>query len=142
MTVKDFICSDMFVVIFQGDRYNIPYKLKSSYFRSKGRIFFVYFKKYGESFLFLIYCLTLQLLLSSISALQWLCNADKKYHSPAKRMLVFFRTLYAVMSRGSRAVFQLYPENSAQVEKYLLACLYISVRRRSKNPINHLCLFT
>ncbi|KAK3792367.1 hypothetical protein RRG08_045911 [Elysia crispata] len=52
----------------------------------------------------------------SISALQWLCNADKKYHSPAKRMLVFFRTLYAVMSRGSRAVFQLYPENSAQLE--------------------------
>ncbi|GFO06699.1 18S rRNA (guanine(1575)-n(7))-methyltransferase [Plakobranchus ocellatus] len=52
----------------------------------------------------------------SISALQWLCNADKKYHSPVKRMLVFFRTLYAVMSRGSRAVFQLYPENSSQLE--------------------------
>ncbi|RUS75659.1 hypothetical protein EGW08_016585 [Elysia chlorotica] len=52
----------------------------------------------------------------SISALQWLCNADKKCHSPAKRMLVFFRTLYAVISRGSRAVFQLYPENSAQLE--------------------------
>lgn len=52
----------------------------------------------------------------SISALQWLCNADKKYHSPAKRMQVFFRTLYAVMRRGSRAVFQLYPENSDQLE--------------------------
>ncbi|XP_059173470.1 probable 18S rRNA (guanine-N(7))-methyltransferase [Physella acuta] len=52
----------------------------------------------------------------SISALQWLCNADKKCHSPAKRMLTFFRTLYAVMCRGSRAVFQLYPENSEQLE--------------------------
>ncbi|KAH9503846.1 18S rRNA (guanine1575-N7)-methyltransferase [Bulinus truncatus] len=52
----------------------------------------------------------------SISALQWLCNADKKYHSPAKRMLVFFRTLYAALSRGARAIFQLYPENSEQLE--------------------------
>jgi len=52
----------------------------------------------------------------SISALQWLCNVDKKYHSPAKRMQAFFRTLYAVMRRGTRAVFQLYPENSDQLE--------------------------
>ncbi|CAL1540585.1 unnamed protein product [Lymnaea stagnalis] len=52
----------------------------------------------------------------SISALQWLCNADKKCHSPVKRMLVFFRTLYAVMGRGARAIFQLYPENGAQLE--------------------------
>ena len=52
----------------------------------------------------------------SISALQWLCNADKKYHSPAKRMLKFFTTLYGVMARGAKAVFQLYPENSQQLE--------------------------
>ncbi|XP_052802374.1 probable 18S rRNA (guanine-N(7))-methyltransferase [Mya arenaria] len=52
----------------------------------------------------------------SISALQWLCNADKKYHHPPKRLLKFFSTLYACMSRGGRAVFQLYPENSAQLE--------------------------
>ncbi|WAR03149.1 BUD23-like protein [Mya arenaria] len=49
-------------------------------------------------------------------ALQWLCNADKKYHHPPKRLLKFFSTLYACMSRGGRAVFQLYPENSAQLE--------------------------
>lgn len=52
----------------------------------------------------------------SISALQWLCNADKKYHNPIKRMYKFFSTLYACMARSSRAVFQIYPENGAQLE--------------------------
>lgn len=52
----------------------------------------------------------------SISALQWLCNADKAYHKPGKRLYNFFSTLYASLSRGSRAVFQFYPENSNQVE--------------------------
>uniref|UniRef100_A0A8C4DK41 18S rRNA (guanine-N(7))-methyltransferase n=1 Tax=Dicentrarchus labrax TaxID=13489 RepID=A0A8C4DK41_DICLA len=52
----------------------------------------------------------------SISALQWLCNADKRSHSPPKRLYTFFSTLYSSLSRGSRAVFQLYPENSEQLE--------------------------
>ncbi|OWF56623.1 probable 18S rRNA (guanine-N(7))-methyltransferase isoform X1 [Mizuhopecten yessoensis] len=52
----------------------------------------------------------------SISALQWLCNADKSFHHPPKRLLKFFSSLYACLSRGSRAVFQLYPENSSQLE--------------------------
>lgn len=52
----------------------------------------------------------------SISALQWLCNADKKYHNPIKRMYKFFSSLYACMARGARAVFQIYPENGAQLE--------------------------
>merc|ERR1711915_760073 len=52
----------------------------------------------------------------SISALKWLCNADKSYHKPHKRLYQFFSTLYASLSRGSRAVFQFYPENSEQVE--------------------------
>lgn len=52
----------------------------------------------------------------SISALQWLCNADKAYHRPAKRLFTFFTSLYACLSRGSRAVFQFYPENPSQVE--------------------------
>ncbi|XP_055346618.1 probable 18S rRNA (guanine-N(7))-methyltransferase [Paramacrobiotus metropolitanus] len=52
----------------------------------------------------------------SISALQWLCNADKKEHIPSKRLFAFFSSLYACLSRGSKAVFQFYPENSAQVE--------------------------
>jgi len=52
----------------------------------------------------------------SISALQWLCNADKAYHKPTKRLAKFFGSLYASLSRGARAVFQFYPENSAQIE--------------------------
>ncbi|EMP27250.1 Putative methyltransferase WBSCR22 [Chelonia mydas] len=52
----------------------------------------------------------------SISAVQWLCNADKKIHSPPKRLYRFFSTLYSALARGSRAVLQLYPENSEQLE--------------------------
>lgn len=52
----------------------------------------------------------------SISALQWLCNADKKYHNPVKRIYKFFCTLYSCLGRGRKAVFQFYPENPAQVE--------------------------
>lgn len=52
----------------------------------------------------------------SISALQWLCNADKKSHSPAKRLLNLFSTLYTCLTREGRAVFQFYPENPQQVE--------------------------
>ncbi|XP_030392215.1 probable 18S rRNA (guanine-N(7))-methyltransferase isoform X2 [Gopherus evgoodei] len=52
----------------------------------------------------------------SISAVQWLCNADKKTHSPPKRLYRFFSTLYSALARGSRAILQLYPENSEQLE--------------------------
>ena len=33
----------------------------------------------------------------SISALQWLCNADKSHHKPHKRLYKFFTSLYACM---------------------------------------------
>ncbi|KAH8398132.1 hypothetical protein KR215_006160 [Drosophila sulfurigaster] len=52
----------------------------------------------------------------SISALQWLCNADKSYHNPHKRLLKFFSTLFSCLTRTARAVFQFYPENSDQIE--------------------------
>lgn len=52
----------------------------------------------------------------SVSALQWLCNADKKSHNPVKRLYQFFSTLYSSMARGARAVFQFYPENPSQME--------------------------
>lgn len=51
----------------------------------------------------------------SISVLQWLCNADTSYNSPAARLMTFFETLYAALTRGARCVFQFYPENDAQV---------------------------
>jgi 18S rRNA (guanine1575-N7)-methyltransferase len=52
----------------------------------------------------------------SISALQWLCNADEKHHVPFKRLLRLFESLYKCLKRGARAVFQFYPENPAQME--------------------------
>lgn len=52
----------------------------------------------------------------SISAVQWLCNANKKSDIPAKRLYHFFSSLYSVLARGARAVLQLYPENSEQLE--------------------------
>lgn len=52
----------------------------------------------------------------SISALQWLCNADKTSHRPVQRLLSLFTSLYSCLSRGSRAVFQFYPENADQIE--------------------------
>jgi 18S rRNA (guanine1575-N7)-methyltransferase len=52
----------------------------------------------------------------SISAVQWLMNADKSSHDPRKRLKKFFQSLYACMSRGARAVFQFYPENAHQME--------------------------
>ncbi|GAB6030293.1 Williams Beuren syndrome chromosome region 22 protein [Chamberlinius hualienensis] len=52
----------------------------------------------------------------SISALQWLCNADKRSHVPAKRLFQFFTTLYSCLSKRGKAVFQFYPENGEQVE--------------------------
>lgn len=33
----------------------------------------------------------------SISALQWLCNADKKSHVPSKRLYQFFSTLFSCL---------------------------------------------
>lgn len=52
----------------------------------------------------------------SISALQWLCNVDKTYHKPVKRLAKFFSTLYAALARGSRAVFQFYPDSGDQID--------------------------
>ncbi|XP_015885791.1 18S rRNA (guanine-N(7))-methyltransferase RID2 [Ziziphus jujuba] len=50
----------------------------------------------------------------SISAVQWLCNADKSSHEPRLRLKAFFGSLYRCLSRGARAVFQVYPENIDQ----------------------------
>lgn len=53
----------------------------------------------------------------SISALQWLLNADggEKYE-PYKRLRILFTSLRRVLKRGARAVFQFYPESAEQVE--------------------------
>lgn len=50
----------------------------------------------------------------SISAIQWLCNADFSDISPAGRLSRFFNTLYSSLKRGGRAVCQFYPKNDTQ----------------------------
>lgn len=52
----------------------------------------------------------------SVSAVQWLCNAERSDHNPFKRLNAFFSTLYASLRKGARAVLQFYPENVAQME--------------------------
>lgn len=52
----------------------------------------------------------------SISAVQWLCNADKSSHNPVKRIRKFFESLYACLSRIARAVLQFYPETIDQLD--------------------------
>ncbi|KAL8843638.1 MAG: hypothetical protein Q9170_000142 [Blastenia crenularia] len=50
----------------------------------------------------------------SISAIQWLCNAESSDVSPQGRLSRFFNGLYASLRRGGRAVCQFYPKNEAQ----------------------------
>ncbi|CAX63979.1 S-adenosylmethionine-dependent methyltransferase, putative [Plasmodium reichenowi] len=52
----------------------------------------------------------------SISALQWLCNWDKKDESPVSRISTFFKWLYNCLKRGARAVFQFYPDSPEQIK--------------------------
>lgn len=59
----------------------------------------------------------------SISALQWLCNCDKKGQEPFKRLRCFFDRLYLCLRKGARAVMQFYPETAGQVEMITAAAL-------------------
>lgn len=52
----------------------------------------------------------------SVSAIQWLCNADRSDHNPYQRLNAFFSTLYSSLRKSARAVLQFYPENVAQME--------------------------
>lgn len=50
----------------------------------------------------------------SISAIQWLCNAETSDVSAEGRLKRFFDGLYASLKRGGRAVCQFYPKNDIQ----------------------------
>ncbi len=50
----------------------------------------------------------------SISAVQWLCNAESSETSPEGRLARFFGGLYASLRRGGKAVCQFYPKNGTQ----------------------------
>ncbi|KAL9607996.1 MAG: hypothetical protein Q9167_007143 [Letrouitia subvulpina] len=50
----------------------------------------------------------------SISAIQWLCNAESSEASPQGRLSRFFNGLYACLRRGGRAALQFYAKDDAQ----------------------------
>ena len=50
----------------------------------------------------------------SISAVQWLCNAESSDTNPQVRLARFFKGLYASLRRGGKAVCQYYPKDEAQ----------------------------
>jgi 18S rRNA (guanine1575-N7)-methyltransferase len=50
----------------------------------------------------------------SISAVQWLCNAESSLESAEGRLKRFFEGLYACLKRGGRAVCQFYPKDDRQ----------------------------
>ena len=50
----------------------------------------------------------------SISAIQWLCNAESSETSPQGRLARFFSGLYSSLRRGGKAVCQFYPKNETQ----------------------------
>ena len=52
----------------------------------------------------------------SVSAVQWLCNADRASHNPVRRLRRLFESLFACMKRSARVVLQLYPESSQQMD--------------------------
>uniref|UniRef100_A0A0E0GE85 18S rRNA (guanine(1575)-N(7))-methyltransferase Bud23 C-terminal domain-containing protein n=2 Tax=Oryza nivara TaxID=4536 RepID=A0A0E0GE85_ORYNI len=59
----------------------------------------------------------------SISAVQWLCNADKSCHNPRLRLKAFFGSLYRCLARGARAVLQFYADNVKQSEMIVTAAM-------------------
>jgi len=85
----------------------------------------------------------------SISAVQWLCNADKKWHNPPKRLYAFFKSLYASLRHGARAVLQLYPETPDQMELIMYQAtkagfsggVVVDYPNSSKAKKYYLCLF-
>ena len=78
----------------------------------------------------------------SISAVQWLCNADKTSHVPQRRLGLFFSSLYRALARGARAVFQFYPESPKQMELITTAAMKagFAVRTTDFPPVRGMAL--
>ncbi|CCD26622.1 18S rRNA (guanine1575-N7)-methyltransferase NDAI_0I00530 [Naumovozyma dairenensis CBS 421] len=57
----------------------------------------------------------------SISAIQWLCNADTSYNDPKKRLMRFFNGLFAALKKGGKFVAQFYPKDDEQIDQILQA---------------------
>mmetsp|Transcript_14848 Transcript_14848/g.29155 ORF Transcript_14848/g.29155 Transcript_14848/m.29155 type:complete len:282 (-) Transcript_14848:163-1008(-) len=52
----------------------------------------------------------------SISAVQWLCVKQTPNQNPAKRLKIFFKSLRKCLAFDARAVLQVYPENTDQMD--------------------------
>ena len=61
----------------------------------------------------------------SISAVQWLCNADNSAHVPQRRLKTFFTQLYKSLKRGAKAILQIYPDGPRQAEMITTAALRV-----------------
>lgn len=57
----------------------------------------------------------------SISAIQWLLNADRSGADPKKRLGDFFGTLYGALKRGGKVVCQFYPTGQKQTDAIFAA---------------------
>lgn len=57
----------------------------------------------------------------SISAIQWLCNADRADAEPKRRLAAFFGTLFAALKRGGKVCCQFYPTSQKQTDAILSA---------------------
>lgn len=87
--------------------------------------------------------------MNSISALQWLCQADHSAHVPKRRLMRLFQTTYNSLRRGARAVFQFYPERSEHVTLITTCALrcgftggmVIDFPNSAKAKKYYLCLF-
>ena len=59
----------------------------------------------------------------SVSALQWLCIAEKKNYNVNHRLKCFFVSLYKCLAIGARCAFQFYPANPEQINIITKAAL-------------------
>ena len=59
----------------------------------------------------------------SVSALQWLCIAEKANYNVNRRLKNFFVSLYKCLAIGARCAFQFYPANPEQINLITKAAL-------------------
>eukprot|EP00470_Lotharella_oceanica_P015450 CAMPEP_0170190790 /NCGR_PEP_ID=MMETSP0040_2-20121228/50162_1 /TAXON_ID=641309 /ORGANISM="Lotharella oceanica, Strain CCMP622" /LENGTH=247 /DNA_ID=CAMNT_0010438729 /DNA_START=30 /DNA_END=773 /DNA_ORIENTATION=+ len=85
----------------------------------------------------------------SISAVQWLCVKQTPDQDPARRLKLFFKTLRKCLAFDARAVLQVYPENTDQMDMLATAArnagfeggIVVDYPRSMKAKKFYLCLW-
>lgn len=80
----------------------------------------------------------------SISALQWLCNADKTCHNPVQRLSIFFTTLYAALVSSvklkincqSQYLEKFYPKLNVNNYRTMEVVQFFNFTHRMKNKLH------